>query len=63
MLKICCGEATDELVLDVHYATLNTVLIYDHDTNLPKVDAEGIPYAGPATQFKETLGIGLSFKL
>ncbi|MCB0764586.1 MAG: DUF3078 domain-containing protein [Flavobacteriales bacterium] len=44
-------------------ATLNTLLIYDHDTNLPKVDAEGIPYAGPATQFKETLGIGLSFKL
>jgi len=44
-------------------ATLNTLLIYDHDTNLPKVDPEGLPYAGPATQFKETLGIGLSFKL
>jgi len=44
-------------------ATLNTLLLYDHDTNLPKVDAEGIPYLGPATQFKETLGIGLSFKL
>lgn len=44
-------------------ATLNTVLIYDHDTNLPKVSSEGIPYAGPATQFKETLGIGLTFQL
>lgn len=44
-------------------ATLNTMLIYDHDTKLPQIDAEGIPYAGPATQFKQTLGIGLSFKL
>jgi hypothetical protein len=44
-------------------ATLNTMLIYDHDTELPKTDAEGFPYAGPATQFKETLGIGLTFKL
>lgn len=44
-------------------ATLNTMLIYDHDTNLPKTNAEGLPYFGPATQFKETLGIGLSFKL
>lgn len=43
-------------------ATLNTVLVYDHDTNLPKVGSEGIPYAGPATQFKETLGIGLTFQ-
>ena len=44
-------------------ATLNTVLIYDHDTQLPKVDDAGIAYTGPATQFKQTLGIGLSFKL
>jgi hypothetical protein len=44
-------------------ATLNTMLIYDHDTNLPKTNPEGLPYFGPATQFKETLGIGLSFKL
>ncbi|MCB9165090.1 MAG: DUF3078 domain-containing protein [Flavobacteriales bacterium] len=44
-------------------ATLNTLLIYDHDTQLPKVDDAGIPYTGPATQFKQTLGIGLSFKL
>ncbi|HRH70829.1 MAG TPA: DUF3078 domain-containing protein [Flavobacteriales bacterium] len=44
-------------------ATLNTLLLYDHDTQLPKTDAEGIPYLGPDTQFKETLGVGLSFKL
>lgn len=44
-------------------ATLNTLLIYDHDTKLPKVDENNIPYAGPATQFKQTLGIGLTFKL
>lgn len=44
-------------------ATLNTLLIYDHDTKLPKTDAEGLPYAGPATQFKQTLGLGLTFKL
>lgn len=50
-------------VNDWFAATLNTLLIYDHDTNLPKTDAEGIPYTGPATQFKETLGIGLTFKL
>lgn len=44
-------------------ATLNTLLLYDHDTKLPKVDENNIPYAGPATQFKQTLGIGLTFKL
>jgi hypothetical protein len=50
-------------VNDWFAATLNTVLLYDHDTNLPKVDDQNIPYAGPATQFKQTLGIGLTFKL
>lgn len=50
-------------VNDWFAATLNTVLIYDHDTNLPKVDDQNIPYAGPATQFKQTLGIGLTFNL
>ena len=44
-------------------ATLNTLLIYDNDTDLPKVDENNVPYSGPATQFKETLGIGVSFKL
>lgn len=50
-------------VNDWFAATLNTVLIYDHDTQLAKVDDQNIPYTGPATQFKESLGIGLSFKL
>lgn len=50
-------------VNDWFAATLNTLLIYDHDTNLPKKDGEGLPYAGPATQFKQTLGIGLTVKL
>lgn len=50
-------------VNDWFAATLNTVLIYDHDTKLPKVDEQNIPYAAPATQFKQTLGIGLTFNL
>ena len=44
-------------------ATLNTMLIYDHDTKLPRTDAEGIPYTGPTTQFKQTLGLGFTVKL
>lgn len=44
-------------------ATLNTLLLYDHDTNLPKRDGDGNLYSGPATQFKQTLGLGLTFKL
>lgn len=50
-------------VNDWFAATLNTLLIYDHDTQLLKENAEGIPYTGPATQFKQTLGIGLTWKL
>ena len=44
-------------------ATLNTLLIYDHDVQIPRIDEEGNESSGPATQFKETLGIGLTFKL
>jgi hypothetical protein len=44
-------------------ATLNTMLIYDHDTNLPKRDAEGNSYVGPGTQFKQSLGMGITVKL
>lgn len=44
-------------------ATFGTMVVYDHDTNLPRVSPEGIPYSGPATQFKQTLGIGLTVKL
>ena len=50
-------------VNDWFAATFNTLLIYDHDTQLPKENAEGIPYTGPATQFKQTLGVGLTLKL
>lgn len=50
-------------VNDWFAATFNTLLIYDHDTQLPKETAEGIPYTGPDTQFKQTLGIGLTWKL
>ena len=44
-------------------ATLNTVLIYDHDTKLPRTDDEGNVTSAPMTQFKQTLGIGLTLKL
>ena len=44
-------------------ATLNTLLIYDHDVQIARIDEEGNESSGPATQFKETLGIGLTFKL
>lgn len=44
-------------------ATLNTMLIYDHDVQLPRTDAYGNTYTAPATQFKQTLGIGMTFKL
>lgn len=50
-------------VNDWFAATLNTVLIDDQDIQLPKVDDQDITYTGPGTQFKETFGIGLSFKL
>lgn len=43
--------------------TLNTLLIYDHDVLILKTNDAGVPYTGPDTQFKETLGIGLTFKL
>jgi hypothetical protein len=44
-------------------ATLNTLLLYDHDTDIPRVNDSGISYVGPATQFKQSLGIGLTLKL
>lgn len=43
--------------------TLNTLLIYDDDVLVIKKNDEGVPYTGPGTQFKETLGVGLTFKL
>jgi hypothetical protein len=44
-------------------ATLNTLLIYDHDIQLPRTDAEGNVTTAPATQFKQTLGVGLTLQL
>jgi hypothetical protein len=49
-------------------ATLNSLLLYDHDIDVPKVKevVNGVPVPatpGPGTQFKQTLGIGLTFKL
>jgi hypothetical protein len=44
-------------------ATLNTLLIYDHDIQLPRTDAEGNITTAPATQFKQTLGVGLTLQL
>lgn len=49
-------------VNDRFAATLNTLLIYDDDVTLPKTDSDGVDHPGPGTQFKETLGIGLSWK-
>jgi hypothetical protein len=43
--------------------TLNTVLIYDHDVQLQRTDPDGNLYSGPATQFKQTLGVGLTLRL
>ena len=50
-------------VNDWFAATLNTVLLYDHDTDINRFDDAGTTYLGPATQFKQSLGIGLTFKL
>lgn len=50
-------------VNDWFAATLSTMVIYDHDTKLPRTDPEGNQYLGPTTQFKQTLGVGLTFKL
>lgn len=49
-------------------ASFNTLLLYDHDIDVPKLKDDPstglkVPAPGPGTQFKQTLGIGLSFKL
>lgn len=45
-------------------ATLNTLLIYDHDTQIMKKwnDTDEL-YVGRGTQFKETIGLGVTLKL
>lgn len=55
-------------VNDWFAATLNTLLLYDHDIDVPKVkevvDGVAIPGTpGPGTQFKQVLGIGLTWKI
>ncbi len=55
-------------VNDWFAATLSTNLIYDHDIDVPKLvtdEATGlkVPAPGPGTQFKQTLGIGLTWKI
>ncbi|MBL7962483.1 MAG: DUF3078 domain-containing protein [Flavobacteriales bacterium] len=42
-------------------ATINTLLIYDHDIDIVR-EEEGVLKTGPATQFKQTLAMGLTFK-
>jgi hypothetical protein len=43
-------------------ASITTKLIYDDDILVPKTDADGNPYEGPGTQFKEILAIGFGYK-
>lgn len=59
-------------VNDWFAATLNTILIYDHDIDVPKLkdvtdpvtgETAKVAAPGPGTQFKQTLGIGLTWKL
>jgi hypothetical protein len=50
-------------VNDWFAATLNTVLIYDHDVKFARVNDANETVLAPATQFKQTLGIGLTFNL
>ncbi|MBK9176641.1 MAG: DUF3078 domain-containing protein [Flavobacteriales bacterium] len=50
-------------VNDWFAATISTMLIYDHDTDVPRKDADGNIDPGPGTQFKQTLGLGLTWKL
>ncbi|MCC7501230.1 MAG: DUF3078 domain-containing protein [Flavobacteriales bacterium] len=51
-------------------ATLSTMLIYDHDIDVPRLKEETIggvttkvPDPGPGVQFKQTLGVGVTLKL
>jgi Protein of unknown function (DUF3078) len=45
-------------------ATFSTTLIYDHDINIPidKNNDGVVEKAGPRVQFREVLGVGLSYK-
>ncbi len=51
-------------VNDWFAATLSTLLIYDHDTQIMKPwEDTPLQYVGKGTQFKETIGLGIMLKL
>ena len=51
-------------VNDWFAATLSTLLIYDHDTQIMKPwEGTELQYVGKGTQFKETIGLGITLKL
>jgi hypothetical protein len=41
---------------------LVTELVYDHDIDVPKTNADGTTYKGKGTQFREVLSIGLGYQ-
>ena len=43
-------------------ATVNTLLIYDHEIDIAQQQNDGTFKKGPTTQFKQTLSLGLTFK-
>lgn len=43
-------------------ATINTLLIYDDEIDIVQKGEDGTLKAGPTTQFKQTLSLGLTFK-
>lgn len=43
-------------------ATISTLLIYDDDIKIAWIDDNNINHVGPTIQFKEILGVGLSYK-
>lgn len=76
-LELFSNYLEDPSVLDVNWETLigmkvnkfltvslNTVLIYDQDIDIitGKNDDQGQPIIGPRVQFKEVLGVGLSYQ-
>lgn len=43
-------------------ATISTTLIYDDDIAITTINSDGVATRGPRIQFKEVLGLGLSWK-
>lgn len=67
-IDISWETMTNFKINDWFAATLSTLLLYDHDVEIAR-DIEENPsspqgvFSGPGTQFKQALGIGLTFKL